>query len=397
MKALVVDKFPKAGLERMKQLGLGVDYEPDNGAKLTSLLADHDVLVVRSSKVSGDAIRAAKHLQLIVRAGAGVNTIDVKTASEFGVFVTNCPGKNAIAVAELAMGLLIGLDRRIPQAHAELKQGQWNKKEYSKADGLYGKTLGVVGLGQIGEEVVRRALSFGMHVVAWSRSLTPARAKELGVEMMSTPLALAERSDAVSLHLAYTAETKGLVGAEFLSRLRERALLVNTSRDGIVDEAALLEAMRSRGLRYATDVFDGEPSGGTANFESPVARDPQVVATPHIGASTEQAQSAVADETVRIIETFVKTGQALNCVNLSKQSPAHWQLNVRHLDRVGVLAHVLGSLREASINVEEVENVIFEGAQAACARIRLGTEPSAQLVASINAYEHVLHARVVPL
>lgn len=398
MKILIADKFPDAARAELERGGCTVDYRPEAGAKeLGRALTDHDVLVVRSSKVSGEIIRAAKNLQLIVRAGAGVNTIDVKTASELGVFVTNCPGKNAIAVAELAMGLLIALDRRIPQADAELKQGKWNKKEYSKADGLFGKTLGVVGVGQIGAEVAQRARAFGMRVVAWSRSLTVERARELGVERMPELAALAARSDVVSVHLAHTPETKGIIGADFLGRLPPGAMLVNTSRDGIVDEAALLQAMKEHGLRYATDVFQGEPAGGTAELDSPIAKHPAIVATPHVGASTEQAQSAVAAEAVRIILAFMRSGQALNCVNLCRQSPARWQLNVRHLDRVGVLANVLGSLREAGINVEEVENVIFDGAQAACARIRLGSEPPAELVSKLNGYEHVLDARLVAL
>ncbi|HSI05469.1 MAG: phosphoglycerate dehydrogenase [Myxococcota bacterium] len=397
MKVLIADKLEKEAVTALTAAGITVDYDPEAGAKGLTALADHDVLVVRSSKVSGDVIRNAKNLQLVVRAGAGVNTIDVAAASSRGVFVTNCPGKNAIAVAELTFALMLGLDRRVHRASNDLTAGRWNKKEYAKADGVFGKTLGVVGLGQIGREVAARAASFGLNVVAWSRSLTDESAAELGVVRAPDLLTLAAKSDIVSVHVAHTADTKHCINAAFLAMLPEHAMLINMARDGIVDEQAVTAAMKTRGLRYASDVFDGEPSAGEGPFVHALAGDPAVLATPHIGASTQQAQNAVAAEAVRIITTFTRTGQALNCVNLCKQSPAQWQLNVRHLDRVGVLANVLGSLRESNINVEEVENVIFDGAEAASARIRLGGEPPADLVARIGQYDHVLDARLVRL
>ncbi len=397
MKVLIADKLEKEATTALTAAGITVDYDPEAGAKGLSALADHDVLVVRSSKVSGDVIRNAKNLQLIVRAGAGVNTIDVAAASSRGVFVTNCPGKNAIAVAELTFALMLGLDRRVHRASNDLTAGRWNKKEYSKADGIFGKTLGIVGLGQIGREVAARAASFGLNVVAWSRSLTDDVAAELGVTRAPDLLTLAAKSDIVSIHVAHAEGTKHCINAAFLAMLPERAMLINMARDGIVDEQAVTAAMKSRGLRYASDVFDGEPQAAEGPFVHALAGDPSVLATPHIGASTAQAQNAVASEAVRIITTFTRTGQALNCVNLCKQSPAQWQLNVRHLDRVGVLANVLGSLRESNINVEEVENVIFDGAEAASARIRLGGEPPADLVTRIAEYEHVLDARLVRL
>ncbi len=397
MKVLIADKLEKTALSALEAAGLTVTYDPEAGAKGLTALTDHDVLVVRSSKVSGEVIRSARNLQLIVRAGAGVNTIDVAAASSRGVFVTNCPGKNAIAVAELTFALMLGLDRRVHRASNELTAGRWNKKEYAKADGIFGKTLGIVGLGQIGREVAKRAEAFGLNVVGWSRSLTDESAAEMGVQRAADLLALAAKSDIVSVHVAHAAETKHCINAAFLAMLPERAMLINMARDGIVDEQAVAAAMKSRGLRYASDVFDGEPAQGDAPFSHTLAGDPAVLATPHIGASTEQAQNAVASEAARIIITFMRNGQALNCVNLCKQSPAQWQLNVRHLDRVGVLANVLGSLRESNINVEEVENVIFDGAEAANARIRLGSEPPAELVASIGKHEYVLDARLVPL
>jgi D-3-phosphoglycerate dehydrogenase / 2-oxoglutarate reductase len=397
MKVLVVDKFPDSGRAALQTLGLGVTYEPEGGGRLPELIAEHDILIVRSSKVSGETLRAGKALQLVVRAGAGVNTIDVATASAVGVFVANCPGKNAVAVAELAIGLMIATDRRIPQASAELKAGKWNKKEYGKADGLFGKTLGIVGMGEIGREVALRARGLGMRVIGWSRTLTDDRAQALGVTRQADLEKLGETSDVVSLHLALAKDTRGLIGPGFFAAMKPRGVLINTAREGIVDEPALLEAMKSKGIRYAADVFDGEPAEAVATTDSAIARHPDVIATPHVGASTEQAQQAVADETVRIIESFVRRGQVPNVVNLCKQSPARWQLNVRHLDKVGVLAAVLASIREAGINVEEVENIIFDGAKAACARIRLGSEPKPALVAGVETIDNVIGAQIVAL
>src|SRR6185503_1379710 len=189
MRILIADKFPESGQADLKQAGLEVVYDPD--AKDDSLTAaikssGADVLVVRSTKVTAEMLEAGR-LSLVIQAGAGYNTIDVKTASARGIYVTNCPGKNSIAVAELAFGLMLALDRRIPGAALDLKQGRWNKKEYSKARGLFGRTLGLIGVGSIGKEMIGRARAFGMPVIAWSRSLTPERAETLGIEMKLSP------------------------------------------------------------------------------------------------------------------------------------------------------------------------------------------------------------------
>jgi len=356
------------------------------------------VLVVRGTEVKAPAIAAGDALTLVIRAGAGVNTIDVKAASARGVFVANCPGKNAIAVAELTMGLLLALDRRIPDNAADLRAGKWNKKEYSKADGLYGKTLGVVGTGAIGREVIRRAQAFGMHVVAWSRSLDDDAARELGVDRAQTVPELCGRSDAVSLHVALTPETRGLVGEAALARMRPRAMLVNAARAEVLDHKALRRAIAERGLRVALDVFEKEPAGGAGEFGDDIVSLPGVIGTHHIGASTEQAQAAIAEETVRIVRSFVERGEVPNCVNLATRSPAAFQLLVRHFDKVGVLAEVLGAIRRHDINVEEMQNTIFEGAQAASAKIRLGSRPPAELIEELRSRTaEILHVDVVEL
>jgi D-3-phosphoglycerate dehydrogenase len=383
---LVADAFPKEHLSPLAALGLTVDHRPDVSAKdLPGAARDASILVVRSKQVTADVFEAAPALSLVVRAGAGVNTIDVAAASRRGVFVANCPGQNSIAVAELAVGLLLALDRRIPDNVALLRAGRWDKKGFSEARGVFGRTLGIAGLGAIGREVARRALALGMRVVAWSRSLDDATARTLGVERAPDLLALARASDFLSLHVALTKETRGMISREVLAALRPGAALVNTARAELVDDAALLEAVQAGRLRVATDVFAGEPEKGQADFDSALARLPGVYGTHHIGASTAQAQDAIARETVRIVESYVRTGQVPGCVNVARRTPARARLVVRHLDKVGVLANVLAAVREAGINAEEIRNTVFEEAVAASCAIDLDERPADAVLERIRA------------
>ncbi len=400
MKVLVADAFSEAHLDGFRRLGLVVDYQPTiAAAELPKVVSDAQILVVRSKQVSAAAIEAASGLSLIVRAGAGVNTIAIEAASRRGVFVANCPGQNAIAVAELVIGLLVSLDRRIPDQVADLRGGTWNKKEYSRAQGLYGRTLGLLGLGSIGQAVASRARALGMNVVAWSRSLTAERARILGVSREATVQAVCSQCDALSIHVAYTKDTHGLLGEAALSALRPRALLINAARAEVVDGAALRHAIAEKGLRVALDVFDHEPEKAEGRFADDIVALPGVYGTHHVGASTEQAQTAIADETLRIVAAFVQSGDVPNCVNVlpASRTPARAELIIRHVDRVGVLADVLGAVRRHNINVEAMHNTIFEGARAACARIRLGTRPSAELLAEIRGRGDIIHVDVIDL
>ena len=379
MRVLVADKLEDVGLEGLRSLGCEVYYEPQlEGEALGWRLRDTgaDVLVVRSTKVTAAQMDQGKSLSLMVRAGAGVNTIDLAAASTRAISVSNCPGRNAVAVAELAWGLILALDRRIPDQTADLKAGLWNKAEYARARGLAGRTLGIAGFGAIGRQVASRGLAFGMRIVAWSPSLTVEQAAEAGVDRAATLADLAARSDVVSVHLALTKETRGILGGAFFDAMRPGALFVNTSRGEMVSSAALKAAIATKGIRAGLDVFDREPSGGTGAFEDEVGRMPGVVGTHHVGASTEQAQNAIASEVVRIVAAYKSTGDVPNAVNLCERSPARWLLTVRHRDRVGVLAHVFGALREAGINVQKTENIVFDGAEAASARIQLDSEPT---------------------
>ncbi len=386
MKILVADAFPKERLADLAKLVRAVEHRPELAAKdLPAAARDASILVVRSKQVTAEVFEAAQALSLVVRAGAGVNTIDVAAASRRGVYVANCPGQNSIAVAELAVGLVLALDRRIPDEVALLRSGRWDKKGFSEARGVFGRTLALAGLGAIGREVAARGRALGMRVVGWSRSLTDEGAKALGVERAPDLVALAREADYLSLHLALAKETRGIVSREVLSALRPGAALVNTARAELVDQDALLELARSGRIRVGTDVFAGEPEKGQAEFHSELAKLPGVYGTHHVGASTEQAQDAIARETVRIVERFVRAGQVPNCVNVARKTPAKARLVVRHYDKVGVLANVLALIREAGINVEEVQNTIFEHAQAASCAIDVDEPPPPELVARIRA------------
>ena len=398
MTILVADALSADAVASLRADGHDVVEAPTlKDDALVEALRAHDpaVLVVRSTKVPAAALDAAPGLELVVRAGAGVDTIDVAAASERGVFVANCPGKNAAAVAELAFGLLLALDRRIPDNVIAARAGRWDKAAFASARGLRGRTLGVLGLGSIGREVVARAKAFGMPVVAWSRSLTDEAARDLGVARAETPLDLARRADAVTVHVASTPDTRGLVGAAFVAALPDGATLVNTARADVVDEAAVADAVAAGRLRFATDVPAGEPQAKTADFAHPLAEAAYI--THHVGASTDEATDAIGREAARVIRTFAETGRVENGVNLAVQTPATHLLTVRHLDRVGVLAGVLGEMREAGWNVHEMENLVFEGAAAACARIRFDGRPDDATVGRIREVEHVLNATVIEL
>jgi len=398
MRILVADEFPKKHLEGLRALGLTVDFNPGlKGDQLAEAAKNASILVVRSTEVPASVFQAAKGLSLVIRAGAGVNTIDVKAASQHGVFVANCPGQNAIAVAELTMGLILAMDRRIPDNVARLREGKWQKKVFSKARGAYGRKLGLVGTGSIAVHTGRRALAFGMKVRAYSRSFSDARAAELGFERADSVMALARDADVLSVHVPGGADTKGLISRAVLAALPDGALFVNTSRADVVDQVALLEEAKAGRLRVAVDVFDKEPKGGEAEFVSELAQLPNVYGTHHIGASTDQAQDAIALETVRMVDTFLHKGEVPNCVNVARRTSAKWQLIVRHLDKVGVLAGVLHEVRQAGINAQEIENTVFEGGEAACCKVQLDHKPADEVVEKIRAPQEIIFVDLVEL
>jgi D-3-phosphoglycerate dehydrogenase len=420
MKVLVADKFEQSGLEGLKAADCEVIYNPDlkEEALRKAIAETHaDVLVVRSTKVT-EPMLGSGGLSLVVRAGAGYDNIDVKAASARGIYVANCPGKNSVAVAELAFGLILALDRRIPDNVADLRAGKWNKKEYSKARGLYGRTLGLLGFGNIGQEMARRAQAFGLHLAIWSEigvevdrtgvpidlpllvRLRPSSGNPLEpfAHVCETPEEVAERSDILSVHLALNDRTRKLVNASVLNRLKPGSFVINAARAEVVDYQALATAVKERNLRVALDVYADEPSSPQGEFTDPVLQLPNVYGTHHIGASTDQAQEAIAVETVRVVRAYQETGRVLNVVNLSRKTPATHVLVVRHRDRPGVLASVFDVLRDAHVNVQETENIVFTGAESAVARINLdGAPPDEHVRRMQQANPDILDIQVVPL
>jgi len=400
LRILIADNFEESGRKGLEALGCEVVFQPDvRDESLTAAIGAEqpDVLIVRGTRVT-DLMLDAGPLKLIVRAGAGYNTIDVASASRRGIYVSNCPGQNSVAVAELAFGLILAADRHIAESTARLRAGQWNKGEFSKAKGLKGRTLGLIGVGAIGREMIPRAKSFGMKVIGWSRRLTPEGAAELGIGWHPTREQVAAESDVVSVHLALNGETKGLLGKTFFDAMKPGAIFVNTSRGEIIDQPELKAAMRARGLLAGLDVFANEPAGPTGEYSDDIIREPGLTGTHHIGASTEQAQEAIADETVRIVRVFMETGSVPNVVNLATSTPATHRLVVRHRDRPGVLACVFERLRAAGKNVQETENIVFEGAEAAVARINIDSPLSAEELTSLSASNaDILEATLIAL
>jgi D-3-phosphoglycerate dehydrogenase len=402
MRLLVADKMEIQPLEDLRVLGLEISYQPRlTSAELAGALKDVAVLVVRSTKVPAEAIESAPQLGLIIRAGAGVGTIDVAAASRRGVYVANCPGRNAEAVAELTMGLLVALDRRLVDAAVALRQGRWDKTEYQQARGLFGRRLGVAGFGSIGRLVAKRAAAFGMEVNVWSRSLTAAKAQKLGYGFCPTLLSLAARSDALSVHLPLNGDTRGAVDREVLAALPEGGIFINTARAEVVDERALAEVAAARGLRVGLDVFSDQPREGAASFKPSVleklGQATVVYATPHVAAFTEQAHQAIANEVARIVRAFLTEEEVPNVVNVCRNTPARYALVLRSRDEVGVLANVLNVIKRHGLNVEEVANTVFDGAKAACTKLRLSGRPGEDCIREILAFDEIFHVDVVAL
>ncbi|MCA9588907.1 MAG: D-3-phosphoglycerate dehydrogenase [Myxococcales bacterium] len=404
MRLLIADKLHPRAVEELRTLPIDVVYEPElTKETLETKLQGIGILVVRSKEVTRKALESSRTLNLIVRAGAETSTIDVKAASERGIYVANCPGKNASAVAELVFGMLIAMDRRIPDAVASLRGGKWERNEYAKAEGLYGKSIGIAGLGAIGREVAARAKAFGLHPIGWSRSLTAARAAEMGIGYAPSIEELASRSDILTVHLLLNDRTKHLIGRRVFDVMPKRSMFVNCARADLVDYDAMRDAVLQRGLRAAVDVIPNEPRGKKEvspelfNLTTPSSTGGFLYGTPHIAASTDQAQLAIATETVRVIRSFLLEGTVPNVANVLNVSSARFQMVIRMQDKVGTFANVLAVIKRHGINVEEVTNTVFEGGDASCAKLRVLSRPSEACLHEIRAFEEVLHVDLVTL
>jgi len=397
MKVLVADKFEQSGLDGLKALGAEVIFDPslkEDALEAKIKETEADILIVRSTKVTAPMLTGVK-LGLVIRAGAGVNTIDVETAYKNGIKVANCPGKNSIAVAELAMGLMLAVDRKIPDNVIELRAGNWKKGAFSKARGLYGRTVGLIGLGNIAQEVVKRAQAFGMRVVAYSRWMTPEIAAALGVARASSLNEVAELSDFVSIHVSLNPATKGMIGEEFFAKMKKGAVLINTSRAEVVDGAALRKALEEGRIFAGLDVFEGEPSGSEGEYDGPMKDVKNAYCTHHIGASTEQAQEAVAAETVRIVKEYMASGVALNEVKTGKSGGSEAVLVVRCRDEEGALQSIVTELAKAGSTVIESEYVVLQGAL--IAELAVDKRPSDETVWKLRTLSSVLDASILAL
>lgn len=399
MRVLLADKFPERQLEKLRKRGHDVRYEPKLDAEtLPGSVADADILVVRSTEVTGEAIETAEEVGLIVRAGAGTNTIDVDTASRRGVYVSNVPGKNAVAVAELTMGLMLAIDRRIPDNVTDLRADKWRKTEFSKGGGLMGRRLGIIGLGAIGLEVAARARAFGMKLASLQRDDRDeehlSRIEELHIRLHPDLDSLLPQCDVVTLHVPATRDTDGMVDRAFLERMRERSILINTSRAEVIVVDDLLWALDEKSMWAGLDVFPNEPETGEAGYSSDVGKHPRVYGTHHIGASTEQAQEAIAKQVIKIIDDYCD-GEVKNVVNLAEPMSHTTVIGIRHADQVGVLSQVFSILRSADMNVEHMENHVFGGAHAAKAVMHVHGDFNDAVRKELADLDEVFHVAVL--
>lgn len=394
MHVLLADAIDDFAAKALREVGFTVAVEPTLTADDLPVRLEHfDALVVRSTKVGSDAVAASPKLSLIVRAGAGVENIDVDAASSRGVHVCNVPARNAVAVAELTMGLLLATDRHVAQATADLREGRWNKTTYSDAKGLMGRTIGIVGLGEIGLCVAERAKAFGLVIIGLRRPgrqpEVEARIRSIGVRLVDTLEELVAMSDIVSLHVPASDRTAPLVDSGLLALFRDEAILLNTSRGDVVDEGALIAAMNNKNIRAGLDVFCDEPSTGNSEFHSKLAKHPNVIGTHHVGASTRQAQLSVAVGVVDTLEAF-RSGAPINCCNILDRGLGVATLSIRHFDRVGVLASVFSVLRGAGVNVQHMENRMFEGGTTAVASMDVSAGLTPDIHAALLALPDVL-------
>jgi D-3-phosphoglycerate dehydrogenase len=351
-RVLIADKLESAGVELLRSAGIEVETRLGlKGDELASALREFDACIVRSQpKITAECLENPGKLRAIARAGVGVDNIDVPAATRKGVVVMNTPGGNTVSAAEHTIALLLALARRVPSADAVMKAGGWDRNKFVGTQ-VAGKTLGVIGLGRIGREVARRAAGLDMQVIALDPFVTAARAAELGYAVAASLDELLPKVDFLSIHVPLSDETKSLIGANELALMKPSARILNVARGGIVDEKALAEALSSGTIAGAgVDVFSVEPIAA----DNPLVKAPNVVLTPHLGASTVEAQESVAVEAAQLIADFLLRGQVANAVNMASVDPkelAEVRPFVDLARRLGLLhaqiAH--GAIRKATL------------------------------------------------
>ncbi len=308
MRVLIRESIAEAGVQLLQSK---FDVDLDQTTPLETIIGDYDAIVVRSAtKLTAELIDAATNLKMIGRAGVGVDNVDVEAATRRGIVVANAPESTVVSAAEQTVGLMVALARNIPQAHAALKQGRWERSAWGGVE-LEGKTLGVLGFGRIGQQVARRAVGLGMHVVAYDPFVADERFRELGVDQAATEDDVFEAADFVTLHSPLTDETRGMINRESIARMKDGARIINAARGALIDEEALADALRSGKLAGAAlDVFSTEP------YDGPLLGLDNVVVTPHLAASTEEAQDRAGVIIAEQVCAALDGGLVSNAVNI---------------------------------------------------------------------------------
>ena len=343
-RVLVADPIDQEGIDLLRT-ATEVDVRTGlSNAELTESIPEYDALVVRSeTKVTAQVIEAGKRLQVIGRAGVGVDNIDLEAATQRGISVVNAPTGNTVAAAEHAIALMLALARHVPQAHASLKGGEWRRADYMGTE-VRNKVLGIVGLGRVGSEVARRAVGFRMRLLAYDPFVSPDYARHLGVELVSMT-ALFKESDFITLHTPLTDATQSLIGRRELAKMKPSVRLINAARGGLIDEDALLQALNEGKVAGAAiDVFSREPPG-----ESPLLTHSQVVVTPHLGGSTAEAQSEVAREAAEQVLAVLAGQPARSTVNMPFMPPEIHEVVAPYLETTSILGKVAIQLSQGQV------------------------------------------------
>ncbi|MEM1030983.1 MAG: NAD(P)-dependent oxidoreductase [Myxococcota bacterium] len=385
MRMLVADELARAPLDGLALLGVEIRHEPSlTAGALPGAVGEVDILVVRDTVVSAATVEAAKELNLIIHADRGADVVDVAAASQHGVYVAHCPSPRVPAVAELTLGMLLALDRGLVSADP-------GERDVGAARGVFGRRLGIAGMGRVGQRVAATAAAMGMRVMAWSRGLTPRRAERLGVTRADSLEALAAGVDVLSLHLPLVPSTRHVVDATVLRALPRGAVLLNAAHPALVDPEALTRVAVARELRVGLDM---SPAPDTPAPELSPAR---LCAVRSAAGATLQAEDAIATEVSRIVRAFLSEGDVPNVINVMGNTAARYALILRSRDEVGVLANVLAVIKRHGLNITEVKNHVFEGASAACTKLNISGRPTDRCLAEICAFDEVFHVDVVPL
>jgi len=371
MKILISDNLAPEGITIFKEAGMEVDARTSTPAEeLAGMIGEYDGLVIRSAtKVTEGLLKHAARLKVVGRAGTGLDNVDIAAASRKGIVVMNTPGGNTITTAEHTLAMIMSMCRNIPEATASLKIGKWEKKKFTGIE-LYGKTLGVIGLGNIGKNLAQRARSLGMNVIGYDPYMTEEMARSLGVSLVSLDEIYAQ-SDIITVHTPLSPETRYLINSETISRMKNGVRLVNCARGGIIKEADLLEALKSGKVAGAAlDVFENEPPLG-----NPLLQLENVVVTPHLGASTSEAQVNVAVMVAKQMVEYLKTGVARNARNMAAVSADEFQKIQPYISLGEKLGSFLGQVADgradevvmeffgdaSALNTDPVSNGILKG------------------------------------